>query len=101
MKRRNFFRTAALGGGTFALAPLSSCVQPSVPTSAPEDYSAFELNEVTITQLQGKMSSGNLTSQEITQKYLDRIDRIDKMGPELRSVIEINPEAIDIAKKDG
>ena len=99
MKRRNFFKTAALGGGTIALAPLSSCVQSTVSASEVEDYSAFELNEVTITQLQEKLSSGKLTSQEITQKYLDRIERIDKRGPELRSVIEINPDAIDIAKK--
>lgn len=99
MKRRNFFKTAALGGGTLALAPLSSCVQPTVSTSVPDDYSVFELNEVTITELQDGMHSGKLTSVEITQKYLDRIDRIDKNGPELRSVIEINPEAIDIAKQ--
>ena len=63
MERRNFFKTAALGGGTLALAPLSSCVQPTVSTSAPEDYSTFELNEVTIAQLQEKMSSGVLTSE--------------------------------------
>ncbi|MDP2335148.1 MAG: amidase [Bacteroidota bacterium] len=99
MQRRNFFKTAALGGGTLALAPLSSCVQPTVPASAAEDYSAFELNELTIAQLQEKMSSGMLTSEEITKKYLNRIEQIDKNGPELRAVIEINPEALDIARK--
>ena len=99
MKRRNFFKTAALAGGTLAVAPLNSCVQPPVKDSIPEDYSAFELNELTITQLQEKMSSGTLNSEEITQKYLDRIDRIDKNGPELHSVIEINPEAIEIARQ--
>lgn len=99
MKRRNFFKTAALGGGTLALAPLSSCVQSTTPASAPEDYSAFEWNEVSIAQLQEKMSSGALTSEEITQKYLDRIDRIDKSGPQLRAVIEVNPDAMDIAQK--
>ncbi|BBE17923.1 amidase [Aquipluma nitroreducens] len=99
MKRRNFFKTAALGGGTLAFAPLSSCVQSTTPASAPEDYSAFELNEVTIAQLQEKMSSGALSSVEITRKYLDRIERIDKKGPELHSVIEINPDALDIARQ--
>jgi amidase len=99
MKRRNFFKTAALGGGTLALAPLSSCVQSTVSTSTPKDYSAFELNEVSITELQERMSSGALTSAEITQKYLDRIGRIDKKGPELRAVIEINPDALDIARQ--
>jgi len=99
MKRRNFFKTAAIGGGTLALAPLSSCVQSTAPASAPEDYSTFELNEVTISELQEKMSSGALTSVEITQKYLDRIDRIDKSGPQLRAVIEVNPDAIEIARQ--
>jgi len=99
MKRRNFFKTAALVSGTLAVAPLNSCVQPPVKNSVPEDYSAFELNEVTIAQLQSKMSSGALTSEEITWKYLDRIERIDKSGSQLRAVIEVNPDAIDIARK--
>lgn len=99
MQRRNFFKTAALGGGTLALAPLSSCVQPKSSTSNTIDYTDFELNEVTLAQLQGKMSSGKLTSEEITQKYLDRIEKINKKGPELRAVIEINPEALEIAQQ--
>jgi amidase len=99
MKRRNFFKTAALGGGTLALAPLSSCVQPTSQTNVPEKYIDFDLNELTIAQLQEKMSSGKLTSEEITQKYLDRIDRLNTKGPELRSVIEVNPDAIKIARQ--
>ncbi|HAQ20616.1 MAG TPA: amidase [Prolixibacteraceae bacterium] len=99
MKRRNFFKTAALGGGTLALAPLGSCVQTTTQTNIPENYADFELNEITIAQLQEKMSSGALSSAEITQKYLDRIEQIDKKEPELRAVIEINPEAINIARQ--
>jgi len=98
MKRRNFFKTAALGGGTLALAPLSSCVQSTSSTDLPPDYSDFELNETTVSQLQEKMSSGKLTSEEITQKYLDRIELIDKKGPELRAIIELNPDAVGIAR---
>ncbi|MBA4410775.1 MAG: amidase [Bacteroidota bacterium] len=99
MKRRNFFKTAALGGGTLALAPLGSCVQTTTQTNVPENYADFELNEITIAQLQEKMNSGALSSAKITQKYLDRIEQIDKKGPELRAVIEINPEAMDIARQ--
>ena len=99
MKRRNFFKTAALGGGTLALSPLSSCVQPVPSTDSTTNYTDFELNEVTVSQLQEKMSSGALTSEAITQKYLDRIGLVDKKGPELRAVIEINPEALDIARQ--
>jgi amidase len=99
MKRRNFFKTAALAGGTLAVSQLSSCVQAPVHNSAPEDYSTFELNEVTIAQLQEKMKSGAMTSEEITKKYLDRIEQIDKNGPKLKSVIEVNPDALEIARQ--
>ncbi len=98
MKRRNFFKAAALGGGTLALAPLSSCVQ-STPTEKTEpNYIDFELNEVTIAELQEKMKSGKMSSAEITQKYLDRIEQLNTNGPELRAVIELNPDARAIAK---
>ena len=99
MKRRNFFKAAALGGGTIALTPLSSCVQSTTSDKTPPNYSDFELNELTIAELQEKMSSGKLTSEEITKKYLDRIDQLNTNGPELRAVIEINPDALEIAKQ--
>lgn len=101
MKRRNFFKTAALGGGTLAISPLSSCVQPAgrQQEQSEPDYTTFDLNELTIANLQDKMKSGELTSEVITQKYLDRIDQIDKNGPQLRSVIEVNPDALEIARQ--
>ncbi|MDP2115390.1 MAG: amidase family protein, partial [Bacteroidota bacterium] len=99
MKRRNFFKTAAVGGGIIALAPLSSCVQPTSSNASDPNYTDFELNELTISQLQEQMSSGKLTSEEITRKYLDRIELVNINGPELRAVIEINPEAIKIAQE--
>lgn len=99
MKRRNFFKTAALGGGTLAFAQLSSCVQPATKAESTVNYADFDLNELNIDQLQEKMSSGALSSAEITQKYLDRIELINKSGPELRAVIEVNPEALAIAKQ--
>ncbi len=99
MKRRNFFKTAALGGGTLALAPLSSCVQSTPTETTQPNYIDFELNEVTIAELQEKMSSGKLSSEEITQKYLDRMELINTKGPELRAVIEVNPDALKIARE--
>lgn len=98
MQRRNFFKTTAIGGGSLAFVPLSSCVQLTTPTSSETNYTDFELNEATISQLQEKMTSGKMTSEEITQKYLDRIELIDKKGPELRAVIELNPDALKIAR---
>jgi len=58
---------------------------------------AFELDEMTIAELQSGMASGKYTSHSITRKYLDRIDDIDKRGPAINSVIELNPDALSIA----
>ena len=58
----------------------------------------FSLNETTIDQLQQKMQSGEVTAKQIAEMYLERIDAIDKNGPKLNSVIEVNPEALAIAE---
>ncbi|SFH76674.1 amidase [Halpernia frigidisoli] len=58
----------------------------------------FELDEVTISDLQNKMAQGTYTSAQITQLYLKRIEAIDKNGPKLNSMIEVNPDALQIAK---
>src|SRR5688572_2940276 len=57
----------------------------------------FPFAEATIEQLQARMAAGTLTSRELTQAYLERIQEIDVRGPALRSVLEINPDARDIA----
>lgn len=58
----------------------------------------FELNEKTIDDLQQLMASGKLTAEQITSLYLKRIEAIDKSGPQLNAVIELNADAIAIAK---
>jgi amidase len=57
----------------------------------------FELDEITIGELQQAMESGRLTARAIARKYLARIEAIDRRGPALRSVIEVNPDALSIA----
>ena len=59
--------------------------------------SEFTLNEITIDDLQQKMQSGELTARSIAEMYLKRIQEIDKEGPKLNSVIELNPDALTIA----
>jgi amidase len=59
------------------------------------DFSSFELNEITVDELQQKMQTGELTSEIICQKYLARIEQVD---PVLKSVIELNPDAVEIAR---
>ena len=74
---------------------------PQSPVSgAPNQASAvgsFELDEQTIAELQEAMKSGALTARSIAEKYLSRIAAIDKQGPRLNSVIELNPDAAAIA----
>ena len=58
---------------------------------------AFALEETTIAELQQRMASGELTSHAIVQQYLDRIAAIDRAGPALHAIIELNPDALAIA----
>jgi amidase len=58
---------------------------------------AFELEEASLADLQKRMREGSLTAQSLTQQYLERIEALDKRGPALHAVIEINPEALAIA----
>ena len=99
MKRRKFLQTGALGCALAIGKPAS--------TLALEDFSAkhpysppksFELDELTISELQDGMRSGRFTSRLLVKKYLERIDEIDKTGPAINSVIEINPDALSIAE---
>jgi amidase len=55
------------------------------------------LPEWTIAELQGKMEAGELTSQQIAELYLQRIEAVDQNGPFINSIIELNPDALDIA----
>lgn len=108
MDRRNFLKTGSVAGLAATTLAVSSCQSPG--PSSPDSYrdnnpgdgkfvDDFELNEVTIDQLQEKMKSGTHTSRSITQLYLDRINALDKTGPAINSVIEINPDALEIAGK--
>jgi len=56
-----------------------------------------DYGEYSIAALQALMHKGELSSQQLTRYYLDRIEAIDRNGPGLNSIIEINPQAIEIA----
>ena len=55
------------------------------------------LPEWTISELQQRMESGELTARRLVELYLQRISEVDKEGPYLNSVLELNPEALEIA----
>ncbi|WP_420150430.1 amidase, partial [Spirosoma sp.] len=108
MNRRSFIRNSSVA--TVSASAFAACSSPKSESSDNEVPSAadeFVLNELSINDLQAKMKSGEYSSERITQLYLERIDAIDKKGPRLNAVIELNPDALSIAKamdqerKDG
>lgn len=100
MQRRNFLKTGSLAGLTLATlattscAPSSSNIESNAASPTTDD---FELNEATIDGLRKAMQDGTHTSRAITELYLKRIEAIDKNGPKLNSVIELNKSALDMA----
>src|SRR5262245_39294569 len=84
------------------MAATVACSTPQSPTPSSQQLPAssstsFDLEEATIADLQKRMQTGQDTSRSIVQKYLARIEAIDRNGPALHSVIETNPEALTIA----
>jgi amidase len=67
--------------------------------SAGTEAAAFDLDEATVADLQRRMEAGRDTSRSLVEKYLRRIDAIDRNGPMLHSVIEVNPDALAIADR--
>jgi amidase len=60
------------------------------------------MQELSISELQEKMTSGELTARGLAELFLERIDSLDKSGPRLNSVIETNPDALETAStRDG
>jgi len=57
----------------------------------------MQLQEATIAELQHAMEEGELSSRQLTEWYIERIQQLDKEGPSLHAIIEINPEALEIA----
>ena len=98
MNRRSFVRRSIAGAAGAAAATVSVRARSESREVAPHaSPPAFELDELTIAELQAGMSSGKYSAQSLTRKYLDRIDDIDKRGPAVNSVIELNPDAQAIA----
>jgi amidase len=88
--RRGFLGYAALGSALALAKPLAAVAQtPAAPAS--------ELEEITLTELQDGMKSGRWTARSIAASYLGRIDALDKHGPAVNSIIELNPDALSIA----
>ena len=106
MNRRNFLKKGSATGFAVTTLGFVGCQLSGSSENKTENKDQlkqiadeFELNEITIDELQQKMQSGAYTSRAITELYLKRIETIDKNGPALNAVIEINPDALAIANE--
>ncbi|HEX7572127.1 MAG TPA: amidase [Bacteroidota bacterium] len=98
ISRRGFIRTGLSGGLLMAALPGGTLVGETPPPARPlPGVPASELDEKTIGDLEGGMKSGKYTARSITESYIAQIEAIDRQGPQLRSVIELNPDALSIA----
>lgn len=101
MKRRSFLTTATLASAGLTTLLITGCTsgtKKNEDSVSVEDFNAvFELDEETISSVREKLTSGKYTSEQLVQLYLKRIEAIDTNGPQLHSVIEVNPDALAIA----
>lgn len=81
-----------------SLITLLGCESKQVVTRSLDKTHAFIYEEFTISQIHAGFENGDFNSEDLTRAYIERIKAIDKAGPELNSVIEVNPDAISIAK---
>jgi len=98
--RRRFLQSGLAGGFVAAVAPVIR-VGVVEARERPESLAAvpaFEFEEITIAELQEGMKAGKYTARGIAKRYLARIDGVDKRGPAMNSVIEVNPDALAIAE---
>jgi amidase len=98
--RRSFLKTSVIGGAAAALTPGYPAMGAAREIARPEtnlDIKSFELDEMNISDLEDGMNSGRFTARSLVEKYSARIDEIDKHGPAINSVLELNPDALSIA----
>src|SRR5262249_52386408 len=59
----------------------------------------FQIVEASIDDIQAAYKSGRLTARQLVQGYLDRIEAYDKGGPNINSIITLNPQALEEADR--
>jgi len=90
-----YFTTSIL----LAVVLLFTACKTETNTKTDNAINKFQFEEITIAELQSGYTNGEFTITEVVQSYLDRIENIDKNGPHLNSIIQVNPDAITIAEQ--
>ena len=103
VSRREFLKYSA---GVAAVAASTATVLGSIPGLRPETVTphwlpqtgpASDIEEITIAQIQSMMGAGTLTAISLVNMYLARITTLDQSGPKLNSILQVNPDASNIA----
>ncbi len=97
VSRRTFLRLGALAGAGASLAGLGTAAASAAGVGG-QSAPAEALEEATIAQMVADMEAGRLTSAELTDFYLDRIESLDQRGPTVNSVLQLNPQALQLAR---
>ena len=99
INRRGFLGVATLGTAVALARPVVALAteQANEAAAPPHAVPPSELDELTVTQLQEGFASGRWSARSLAEAYLARIDAIDKRGPAINAVIELNPDALSIA----
>ncbi len=96
--RRKFIKTSMIGGiAAVSLPTLSFSKDKSELFNSLINIYPFDLEETTISELIDGYKSGKFTIRSVIEKYISRINELDKNGPAVNSVIELNPDALKIA----
>ena len=93
--RRTFLQTTVFGAVGSAILPTIGGRGKMASAPIPQSPS-FEFDEATVDRLQQSLSQGALSSHALTEKYLARIAAMDKQGPAVNAIIELNPDALSI-----
>ncbi len=81
---------ATLAFAVSLLVHAAALAQPEPP--------ACGVEEASVADVQAMMTEGSCTARQITEAYLARIEAVDRSGPTLRSVLTVNPDALEIAE---
>jgi len=97
--RRAFVRNVLTTGAVATIYPALGAGRAAAPPAEPASPAVkpFELDEITITELQDGLKSGKFTARSLVEKYTKRIEEIDMRGPAVNAIIEMNPDAPAIA----
>ncbi|CAN5646897.1 amidase [soil metagenome] len=97
VNRRDILKAGAAAAAGAAALSVGGVARGESPYAGHFSPHAKTLEETSIAELQARIESGELTSRQLVGMYLERIHALDKNGPKLNSVLELNPDALQIA----